>query len=372
MKKLFFKLILFFLPLLVALVPPFMSLYSYRENFHDIDDLVDSEAPYLVGYAYNERNYKYFKWKVVAQSAPVKVWSVGSSRTLQFRSGMFNGSFYNAGYTITNIKDFVPFLKTIDATQYPEILIINLDQWMFNAKYDPLKATPNAVQWTQSFTKYPDYQTILNVWKDLIHKKYPLLDSKTEGMTRIGLNAIVNYRGFRNDGSMYYGNQVDKLLSKDTSANDHNYKDTFGRIKNGSSRFEHGDSFNEDTLPILINLLNFCQENQIHLIAFLPPYAPDVYNKMLSTGKYNYITQIEEKIKPYFNEFGFEFYDFTDPYNIETDNTEYLDGFHGGEIVYAKMLLKMIALGSHLNTVVDTNELGNTLGSNKNPLILYP
>ena len=48
------------------------------------------------------------------------VWALGSSRVLQFRSRMFEKSFYNAGYTMEGVGDFLPFMQSIPAEKYPE------------------------------------------------------------------------------------------------------------------------------------------------------------------------------------------------------------------------------------------------------------
>lgn len=360
----------FCFPLILVLLVPVITLRSYKENFFPIEEQLKSSQPYLIGYAYNEKNYKYLKYKALEQGEKEDVWALGSSRSLQFREEMFSKSFYNAGYTITNIKDFIPFLKTLPSKKYPEVLIINLDQWMFNENYDQLKATPNAVQWTDSYSKYPDYKTIINVWEDLFHSKYPIIHNGDKNI--IGLNAIVNNRGFRKDGSMYYGNQIEKLLKGDSTANDFKFKDTFNRIKNGSDRFQYATEFNQKALPEIELLLRFCVEHNIKLIAFLPPYAPTVYDKMKSSGDYLYMDAIQSSLKNRFEKYGFSIYDFTNPRDVNSKDEEFLDGFHGGEKTYARMLLKMAEKDDKLRDYVNAESLDRRVNSVENPLEIYP
>ena len=370
MKKFVKNTIWFLLPIISFLLVPVISLWSYKENFYNIDEVIQTGQPKLIGYAYNEKNYKYLKYKSIEQGPQQDILAVGSSRSLQFRSEMFSQKFYNAGYTITNIKDFLPFLKLIPKEKHPEVLIINLDQWMFNKTFDPLKANPNKTQWTDAFTEYPDYNTIMGVWKDIFNKKYPIINPNTD--KKYGLNAVVNNKGFRKDGSMFYGNQIEKLISNDSTANDYQFKDTFKRIKNGDNRFEYGNDFNKETLPIIEELLRYCNENNIKLIAYLPPYAPDVYEKLKASGNYKFMDSIYKELQPYFQEYNAEVFDFSNGLVINSNNEEFVDGFHGGEKTYARMLLKMLENQSVLKEYVNADVLVQQINGNKNPLILYP
>lgn len=363
MKKLVIKLFIFILPFILVLSVPLATLYNYKENFVNIDPILKENEKYLIGYAYNEKNYKYLKYKVLNERPRMKVWALGSSRILQFREEMFSESFYNAGYTITNIKDYKEFFKTVPSQKYPEVLLINLDQWMFNQNFDQLKATSNKTQWTDAFTEYPKYTTIVDVWKDVFNKKYSVFNAKTNDL-QFGLNAYVNNKGFRNDGSMFYGKQIKKLNNKNTSADDYKFEDTFKRIVNGANRFEYGSKFNNESLQILEEFLIFCKKNKITVIAFLPPFAPDVLDKMENSGNYKYIDQIHTSIQPLFNKYNAELYDFTNPKTINAANDEFLDGFHGGEKSYGKILIEIVnhntVIRKYINSVAIQRELQKT------------
>lgn len=371
MKNLLIKLFIFTLPFILVLSVPLATLYNYKENFVDIDPILKENKKYLIGYAYNEKNYKYLKYKVLENKEKTKIWALGSSRILQFREAMFRESFYNAGYTITNIKDYQEFFKTIPKEKYPEVLLVNLDQWMFNQNYDQLKATPNKTQWTDAFTEYPKYSVILDVWKDVFNKKYSIFNSEKNDL-KYGLNAYVNNKGFRNDGSMFYGKQIEKLNKKDGSADDYGYKETFKRIASGTNRFEYGDKFNDNTINVLENFLIFCKKNKITVIAFLPPFAPDVLDKMQKSRNYKYTDQIQPSIQPLFDKYNYQLYDFTDPATIGASNDEFLDGFHAGEKAYAKILIEMINRDPAFQKYINVALLENKLHKPDNNFQLFP
>ncbi len=346
-----------------------LALYNSGENYRDIDDTI-LEDEYFIGYGYNESNYRYLKFKSLSDLPRKEVVALGSSRVLQYRKQMFATSFYNAGYTIDGIKEFAVFMKAIPKEKYPKYLIISLDQWMFNKNWDDLSEDKKPEYWSGSFTKNADIKTITNVWGDILKGKYGITFEKSD-VKKIGLNANVNNKGFRSDGSMYYGSQIEMLLNNDENANDFNYSETLNRIKKGKSRFEYGDEVNEEALEALDKFLLFCKQNDIYVIGFLPPYADKVNAKMAETGKYSYIKEIYPKAKPYFEKYNFEFYNFTHLSDVGSGDSETIDGFHGSETAYLRILIKMLEEGSALKNTTSLPKLKNDLESRKNGYSVY-
>ncbi len=74
----------------------------------------------------------------------------------------------------------------------------------------------------------------------------------------------------------------------------------------------------------------------------MPPYAPTVLNAMLShNNDYKYILLLEKHIKPIFDDLKFEFYNYTDINAINSNDNEFIDGFHGSEITYLKLYINI-------------------------------
>lgn len=370
MRKFLLKLFYFTIPLFLFLLPPAYILFVSGENFKDIDPVIAKNDNYIIGYAHNEQNYNYLKWKTLMSRDKHKVISLGSSRVLQFRGHMFDSTFYNAGYTISGIAEFVPFLQSIPQEKYPDYLIVNLDQWMFNANWDDLSLKPSKNKWSSAFNKMPRIQTVISVWRDLLRNKYNLKELQSSTMC-IGLNSKVNNTGFRNDGSILYGKQIVKLLSNDTTASDYKYHDTYNRIQKGDRRFEYGEIVNVAAISELSNLLKFCKENKIELVAFLPPFADKVNERLLSTGNYKYMQSIYPLISDFFGKYNFELYDFTNLQSCNSNDDETIDGFHGGERTYLKMLIKMLEKNSILNNVAGLKKLQYDLDHSLNAYTVY-
>jgi hypothetical protein len=369
MKKFCLKIAVFILPLFLFLVPPIYILYHTGENFNDLDATLKSNRKSIIGYSYNEKNYRYLKWKKLMTHKRFEVIALGSSRVLQFRENMFETSFYNAGYTISGVADFIPFLKTIPKEKHPKYLIIGLDQWMFNKNWDAIKTIKDASFWTEAFSKNPDTKTILTTWQDLLASKYNfnITNHKNE-IQLIGLNACVNNLGFRNDGSMDYGNGIKKKIAKDPTANDYNFNDTFSRIEEGRIQFKYGNHINPKALSELEKLLNYCKINQIHVVGFFSPFADAVNKKMNDSKKFQYKDKLYESCSPLFKKYSFELYDYSNLKSVKSNDNEVIDGFHGSENIYAKILLDMLNSGSRLNEVSNIKKLTIDL---KNPINRY-
>jgi len=371
MKKFLLNLSIFLLPGLLLISVPLIILKKSKEVFYDIDETIKNNDKYIIGYAYDETNYRYLKWKRIKELERSEVWSLGSSRTLQFREGMFSIPFYNAGYTIIGLNDFSQFLKSVSKSKYPKYLIIALDQWMFNEKWDDLSTKPKTDLWRNSFNKYPQGKTIIKVLSDVLVKKHNLSFLFRSNDNLIGLNSILNHKGFRNDGSMLYGSQIYRLENKDATADDYEFNDTFKRIEKGNAMFEYGNDVNNNAIPVLEELLSFCSSNNIKVIAYLPPFADKVVSKMEKSGNYKYINNIYSTIHPTFAKYRYEVYDFTHLSSINANDNEMLDGFHGGESVYLKMLINIAEADTSLHDIVNLTKLKLDLKNVKNNFTIY-
>ncbi len=372
MKKFCTKILFFIIPLVLSLIPPMFFIITTGENFKRIDSLILKEKPFLVGYAFNEQNYKYLKWKTIISHEKFDVMALGSSRVLSFRDQMFDGSFYNAGYMISSINDFIPFLKSIPTEKLPNYLLIGLDQWMFNEAWDNLKNVPSTNNWSNSFKLKPNANTIINVWKNLLANKYNYrLLKGDKSRVRIGINAVFNSSGFRNDGSFYYGGQIEKLICKDETANDYNYANTLDRISKGDRLFQHGNKVNKKALLELDRILQFCDSKQIKVAAFLPPFADKVNDKLNKSGNYKYMDSIYLKSINLFRNYNYELYDFSKLETINSNDHETIDGFHGGEVTYLNLLIKILESDSNLNNISNIEQLRLNLENRKNRFEAY-
>ena len=102
-------------------------------------------------------------------------------------------------------------------------------------------------------------------------------------------------------------------------------------------------------------MLDVCREYGIEVTAFLPPYAPSVWQYMQDYGEHTYMTQIYDTIVPVFEEYGYEVFDCS--YLPETTDDQYLDGFHGSDRVYAAICARLARDSQFLSDVFDEARL---------------
>lgn len=357
--------LLFLIPLVVACAPAVIILGWSGENFREIDDTLArlDSTQMLVGYSYNEHNYGYMKLSRLTALPRQSVVALGSSRVLAFQREMFDGSFYNAGYTIAPLAEFRKFLKLVPAEKHPEVLLIGLDQWMFNTEW--IKGT-NTVEsrWTDdsSASLQKGFKTIPKFYKDLFRGRLQFSQLESH-VPRVGLNAVSNQMGFRNDGSFSYDGKIEKLLKTDP------LNEKFQLAKN--RRLVGGDHVDADAVDELRQLLSFCGKKDIYVVAFLPPFMDRTYDEMMQSGEHSYLVRIVDEVRPLFQKHGFELHEFQSMSVCGSNDAEAIDQLHGSHVTYQRMLLSMLENGSRLSDFTNRQQLSADLKSRQDRYRVY-
>ncbi len=318
----------------------------------------------LLGYGYNEETpyYKQFN----ANRLEADIITVGTSRVMPFRDMYFNKSFYNCGGCVSSRYDeYTNYLKNLTYT--PKMVIVGLDLWVFNKEREDLYGEPIDTRSVRSIQKEDRSVVIMttDLMKDYLKKKWTFSDLRNYPFN-VGMNGVVKGAGFRYDGSYCYGD----IIHDPNSTSKDRFEDMMQRLQNGTQRFEYGEEINEETVKQLEILCNYCEEKNIELVTILMPLAPSIYDKMVEMGTYGYMDKIAPVCGKIVSESGFEFWDYLDGELIDLSDEYYTDGFHGGEIVYAKMLQHMIDHGSVLADYVDREELDKLMDNAENKLSL--
>ena len=345
MKRFLLKLSIFLFPFVAMYgFPTYVLLWSgdLAPVEHVIEAQKQSDTLILFGPAYTNFS-PYFRLKSVLERKP-RVISLGTSRVMQFRSKFFKEgvSFYNAGGAVSKIKHFEAFLNRVPHDKMPELFIIGLDQYFFNPRWDNL--ADDDIEKQLSANDYGAFDILLDSWKqvyaDYYDKKYSLrrLTFNREP-NRIGLSALTYGDGTRNDGS--YHDQKYIRNPFDPKNKDYQFKNTFDRIAKGDRRFEYSESISDGAVEVLERFLKRCKEKGVRVIGFLPPYPHVVYEKMISMPEYGYLSQLAPRLKPLFQSYGFDFYDFSDMAWLGASDHETLDGLHGSEKAYLRLFIAM-------------------------------
>lgn len=275
---------------------------------------------------------------------------LGTSRSMQFTAAQFpSAEFYNAGGAVSMLGHFRPFLQALPQNAKPDTLILCLDQFFFNANWDDVSQT--GYEFTPTDEERVNGDMFMRIIRDFSYGKINPVSVFSAESNVIGIGARCRKSGFLPDGSYCYGNMAYNV--------DCTFPNEMRQIDNGEARFMYADTVNPAALQELRELLKWCADNEIKVVAYLPPYAPSVWERMRQTGKYGYIDELRNVVPQICGEYGVELYDFTCMEN--TADEEFYDGYHAGDRVYAKMALEMLRQNSCVSQYTSEQILQNLL-----------
>jgi len=338
LKIYIFSSLLFITPFIVT----FLFIFRAGE-LKSVDEIVhiqhNSNAIYGSAYSNNSESYKL----ALARFVQPKICTLGSSRVLQLRQESFKESFANYGGVVTNLAKGERFLVKLLAEHVPEIIIMGLDCWWFNPNFlKNQSAFPSPIA-NSTITTAKLTKPLWHLFRRKISFKdfYETILSAEQANTsltrfpRIGVKGLMNSSGFRKDGSMFYG---DRLLKDDTQIRLHAFEANLAQIESGSRYFMHGAHVDSSALAHLEAIVNLCKEKEVKLIFFFPPFAPSIWKAMQDHSQdYAYIRKISSILQAN----GIEIHNFHDIRPLNGVDSEFLDGFHGGDIAFQRVLLKL-------------------------------
>ena len=314
----------------------------------------------IYGTALNENVFAY-KLELVKQTKP-KIVALGSSRVLQLREEFFRDSFVSAGNAMNTLKEGRLFLEEVLKFYKPDIVILGLGVWWFN----PLYPNYEKGEYFNINGKNISGAKVRDIVKHIYNRQFfqsqYLLDNHFitnpySNLDSLGLNAIYNGRGFLKDGSYLYGE-----IFKDEKTKDANFADTFWRIENSNSQFAYASHIDVKRMQDLFDILNLLEKHNIQVVIFIPPLAPSMYKAMQDKQeKYAYIDELFMTLQN--NQIYF--FNYHNPAVLKDDDCEFLDGFHGGDVFYARILADMAQKSEILQPYVNIPYLTELIHTHK-------
>ena len=291
----------------------------------------------IVGTGFRDNSNAYYK--ALFTKVKPKIVSIGSSRIMQFRSAFFDKSFINLG-VMGNLEEGMYFIDNVIQQSPPDIVIIGLDVWWFNENYispnEDVTIDPSCYDINHRNLIY-SAKEIQNVYQWVRGKRITLNEffnvmiGRDSNSCGIGVRGIFDRSGYGPDGSQYYTSTV----TGQKYAQDRFFNNSKTRIEEGRDRFQYGKIAHNKHINRLMDILSTLHNKDIETIIFFPPFAEAVNNAMDMMGeKYQYIDDLKAKLK----ELGIYYYDFTNARLLGSDDCEFVDGFHGGDLTYAKIL----------------------------------
>ena len=284
----------------------------------------------------------FLKYGVAAERAP-DIIALGTSRTMQFREEFFQGAVF---YTFGGIGDSVDAMRDIferiSLSNTPKVVILGVDWDWLNPNYSH-ELPENALDSDNLLNRrmylykslFREVRKNSKIRTRLLYPEFGEVDAIGNRPT-IGLSAAVNYDGFRKDGSYQYGEYI-----LHPNSVEERFADTYQRIEKGERRFEAADHIDTHELVKLEALINHMRQRGCHVIVFLPPFPDQIYQRLMASDRHGaFMRQFEDAVKDLCAAQNISFFNFSNMAWLGASDAEAIDGFHGSERTYGRIVLQ--------------------------------
>jgi hypothetical protein len=267
---------------------------------------------------------------------------VGSSRVAQWRADFFKPySFYNASNSSLTIEHIYKFLTGLNNKNL-KIVIFSLDPFMLHPiwklAYKNVSLAESPI--TLESTKYLSGQVIESI---LMNPKAILGREPFEGKSSLGSLAILHGEGWRRDGSLRYGEFLDKMANGIEWYDSQRRQSDLNRIKTGAGPFHHGEIIDPEAIRDLKKLSEYASEKGIQLVGITHPFSSELNSAIENSAKYGYWKQFfSSKFQVTLDDLGIIYFDFSDPLLGNILKEEFVDGFHVSETGVAKIAIQLL------------------------------
>ena len=271
-----------------------------------------------------------------------EILAVGSSRVLQFRAQFFNlqpRAFYNTGapaWTLDQVQEL-----TAGLTYTPRILILGIDQSWFNEAVETEPFEPQVSDFAHLFMANRSFM------QDLVSGvigrenfdvgRYLARIEPGHGGMALGLRAIRDGHGFRNDGSEQFG---DFLIAHWLDAATERTRQ-LEFVEFGKWQYAFGDTVSAARMRQLEDFLRWCKERGITVIGFLPSYMPTLHQRITTDGQHNYLDALDPALAALFAQYDYPYFDFSDGAALGAADEDFYDGWHASERINLRMYARI-------------------------------
>ena len=339
--------LLFFIPFLLA-IPLGVANIVFLYNGGELDSVewISAEQQRtrgLYGSAVHANQHAYYRALYAVRRPKVVV--LGSSRALQFRQDHFTARFANLGTTVHFPAELSVVVDHILANGKPELVLIAVDVWWAvsrccetihlknSAERRGGNLTPQALvgptQWLL------DGRVDLALYLNVLNGGHP---ATAGSLPMYGIQAITRRQGRGPDGSFYYHNEI---LGQ-TASKDRRFERSLCQIATNNALFHHREMVSDARLESLGRGYEKLREAGVSVVTFIAPVAPRIFDEMSRrTTEFAYVKHARARLA----EIHEAHYDFHDPRVLGADDCEFVNGFHGGDVVAARILAAIYESG---------------------------
>lgn len=325
----------------IFVIPLTWIMHIFKEDYTE-KEIIENYQNVLYGSAVKTGSL--IKFKIIEEKQPAVV-AIGSSRVMQFRADYFkNVDFYTMGGTSGSIEEAQETFNRIKSVYVPQIVILGIDLWWLNPKVDHRSHLEEREKIYNS--KSMQYFQLFSYLKDDMDMRMVLFNTSTikdrdylGNRINVGLSAAVKSNGFRlSDGSYQEGEIIAQNPSLETKLSD-----IYQRMDKGNRFFNWNQDIDYDELKKLKQLIQDMKSNGVHVVVFLPPFPNEIYSAMCHDEHYStFLSEFEKSLEDLCTEEEVYFADCSNLAWLGASDNECIDGFHGSETAYARVIYKML------------------------------
>jgi hypothetical protein len=378
--KLLLQIVLFALPAMFVYVFP-AYVYWKAGEFTPISQVVTKQrgsTEILFGLRY-ENVVREYKRELIADRKP-EVIGFGTSRIMQMRDSFFTASttFVNAGGAVTllgqggksSIEHFKDFMAGMPAEYHPSLIMLSIDPFIFQSNRvidDPYEAD-SVPQRLLAFFR-GDWHRVYQTYSTGVFTLTGLSQRKQMSPS-IGINALFDHTGFLNDGSLYWGAITENPDRRQVLAD--NLKTVASSTIDDRSTVEYSPVIRQQSLDDLQAFLEYCKENNIYVVGFLPPHPHIIYEALVAPhdATAETVVRLPKVLKAMFDARDYPFFDYSDGASIGIKDTEYLDDYHVSDKGQAQILADMASQSDTLRHYVSLQDLRKLIQNTPGDFIL--
>lgn len=342
-KRFIFKLAAFLFPIILCITGS-MALAIYSGEAMPVQMVIDIQRsnPYVIYSPDDEATIFSYKLASMLDRQP-KVLVLGSSRVLRYRSGLLSKDpeqFYNAGGLSWNLREIEILVDHLNEQNKPDIIVIGVDQFWFNADLPERARLPN-IETNTALDLERLALTTRKIWRQVLTGEVAfgqLFNSAAFSPENRGLGflAINRGAGYSQDGSRVRSELEDERLERKR-------RNSFKSFTSGEAIYASGSDVSPEALHQLEGILQKAKALNIEVVGFAPPYLPEIYQQMLVDERYGYFLPALEQTEALFSRYGFSFFNFSDLTVVGGLREEMVDGVHAADSLCLKVWNTIVA-----------------------------
>jgi hypothetical protein len=294
------------------------------------------------GAVYGSATYaRFFPYKLeLARTRATPVLVLGSSTMMTVREQAFTAPMTNAAGGLRHISEGQLFMRELLATYRPRVLLLGADFWWFHpADADPPSYDENRED-ADALTLFKVLDPLVRLrqgtltWHDLVRVVRGDRSNRFTTFDHLGWLAIGAGIGFRPDGSILLANLF--AGQRDAGHTDLGFAQTLGEVERGEDKFRHGRHLDAGKVMAFQDLVATVTRAGVTVVVLVPPLPPPVRDAMNAQGDaFAYVAEVKRMLRA----LPVEVHDFQGGDEVVADACEYFDGYHGGDVVFQRILL---------------------------------